>query len=167
MMKSFLKQIVIILFSGIVVIASGGFSLIHHYCACNKNFNYSILIEETECHDEMDDHHCEMKPSSEAISCCQQESTQTQNNHQHCGDNHDCCSLEYFYFKTDNFDLSGNSKVNFVFIVAYVAEIQNNQNQAQQAEFIIYQISNNLPPPEYGKKLLYSIHQLKIATPLA
>jgi len=166
-MKSILPQILIILFSGIIVFASGGFNLIHHYCGCTEDDNISILVEKSCCSDEEDIYNCDIDSASEPASCCQNEAPLNQTKHNHCDEGGDCCSSEYLYFKTDNFDLSGNSRVNFVFIVAYVAEIQNNQNQAQQAEFLIYQISNNLPPPEYGKELLYSIHQLKIATPLA
>ncbi len=66
----------------------------------------------------------------------------------------DCCSSEYFYFKTDNFDLSGNNRINLVFLAYMLQKFKAYQNHNYyRAKFLIYQISNNLPPPEYGIEL--------------
>jgi len=164
-MKKFVQQILIVLFSGVIVIASGGFSLIHHYCGCSENESVYILIDNSYCHEDMNDQFCEIELNNEPVSCCQTETPKNQTQQQ-CGEEGDCCSSEYHYFKTDNFDLSGNHRVNLDFTIAYKAIILDNQSQKLLTEGFTFQINNNLPPPEYGKELLYSIHQLKIATPL-
>lgn len=165
-MKNILQQILIYLFSGIIVIASGGFGLVHHYCGCTEKENISILTETSCCYDGMENLACNSESVTESSSCCQVDIREKPVKSHTCNGKNDCCSSEYFYFKTDNFDLSGHHRINLDFDIAYTAIILEDQNLNRLTEGFTFPINNNLPPPEYGKELLFSIHQLKIATPL-
>jgi len=165
-MKNLLKQISVILISGLLIIASGGFGLIHHYCGCTDNENISILTENSCCPDDMKSIACKIDSETETVSCCQVDTSEKPANSNDCSGEDGCCSSEYLYFKTDKFDLSGNNRINLDFTIAYKTIILDNQSQDLLTEGFTFQINNNLPPPEYGKNLLTSLHQLKIAAPL-
>lgn len=162
-MKTFIKQISVLILSGILVFASGGFSLIHHYCGCSDNNNLSLMIEDESCHDNDVDQCCIVSIPDTKENCCDEQNNKAHRAHEQGGDKHNCCSSEYFYFKTDNFDLSGKKEITFDFIIAFVQEISTEKSQKNIPESLVHQINNDLPPPDYGIELLYSIHQLKIA----
>ncbi|MEZ5197874.1 MAG: hypothetical protein R2764_16255 [Bacteroidales bacterium] len=166
MMKIFFKQILFILISGIIVIASGGFSLVHHYCSCTNDFNIAILDEKSCCHDEGKDQQCANMPDDEKYSCCSAEKKESATNHKHCTDGSHCCSFEYFYLKTDSFDFSGKKRISLEFIISYLAVINDVKDDNSLWDSYQQLLNHNLPPPDYGKKLLFSLHQIKIPTPL-
>jgi hypothetical protein len=121
------------------------------------------MIEDTSCHDDADQC-CIVSIPNPKENCCDEQNKKTHHAHQQCGDEHNCCSSEYFYFKTDNFDLSGKKEIKFDFIVAFVQEVSTEKLQNNISESLVHKINNDLPPPDYGTELLYSIQQLKIAS---
>lgn len=165
-MKTIFKQLIFILFSGIMVIASGGFNLVHHYCSCSQNINTTILFDSPGCDNEGTEDHCGNNADIEEPSCCQQKNNDLPTNQSQCDNGKNCCSSEYSFFKTDTFDLSGKTRINPDLKIVTVTEINDYQNQDPQSDFFIQIIDYDLPPPDYGKELLFSLHQLKIATPL-
>lgn len=146
--------------------ASGGFSLVHHYCSCANDFNITILNEESCCHNEVKDRHCTTLPNDEKSSCCSSERKEAPANHKHCTDGGHCCSFEYFYLKTDSFDFSGKKRISLEFIISYITIINDVKDDNPLRDSYQQLLDDNLPPPDYGKKLLFSLHQIKIPTPL-
>lgn len=122
------------------------------------------MMEDESCHENDADHCCNVSITDQKETCCDEQNKNAHHVHQPCGDEHNCCSSEYLYFKTDHFDLSGKKVIKFNFIVAYVHEISTEKFQNTISESFIHQINKDLPPPNYGTNLLVAIHQLKIAS---
>lgn len=164
-MQQLIKQILLIITTIMLVVASGGFSLYQHYCSCEGDVNNSIILESADCYASSENQSCCAIPIEEDV-CCQTEAKQN-TTHSHCSDDDNCCTSEVSFFKTDEFNYSFDDKKSFQFIVAFVNIIepiylQNLEDFAKETNF-----SADLPPPDYGIGFLIIQHQLKIAPPLA
>jgi hypothetical protein len=164
MYKNILRQIVVFLFSAIFVVASGGFSLIYHYCACSDDFTCSVLVERSDCHDKST-FHLSIDSDEMASSCCHEKKCLSQNK-LYCNDDHNCCTTKFFYLQTDDFDLSGKNKAELRVLLDTVFKNSDISDPEKISDNCNYQLPAKDPPLASGKKLLVSIHQLKIASVL-
>lgn len=164
-MRQLLKQISVIISAIMLVIASGGFSFYQHYCNCADEVNSSVVIMSTDCHEEEENQACCTLQLEEVTSCCQSESDQNIS-HQQCENSDNCCTSEVTFLKTDDFDYSFDQKKSFSFIVAFVNVLESIYLQKNQCFIKETTFTADLPPPEYGKELLITLHQFKIASPL-
>ena len=164
-MRQLLKQIAVIISAIMLIIASGGFSFYQHYCNCTDEFSSSVVIESTDCHEDEESHICSTGKIDHVASCCQTETDQNIIN-QKCEATHNCCTTDYTFLKTDNFDYSFVQKKSFSFITAYVLVLETTYTQKDHSFLKKNTFTDDLPPLEYGKELLITLHQFKIASPL-
>jgi len=149
-----------------LVTASGGFSLIKHYCNCAMEVTGSLVIEPADCNESEEVETCCLVQIEKETSYCQTRTDQINSHHQ-CENTNNCCTSKATFLKTDDFDYSQEQKRSFGFIVAFVNVLEANNLQKKQSciqETTSY--TSDLPPPEYGKKLLVILNQFKIASPI-
>lgn len=164
-MHQLLKQILIIVSALVLVVASGGFSLYQNYCICESETSSSVLIESAGCNDtEVAEACCSVQIEKERSSF-HTEIDQIISHHP-CKSKEDCCTSEVTFLKTDNFNFSVDEKKSFQFITAFVIVLESNTFQKEQYFIEELSYTADLPPPDYGKKLLVTLHQFKIASPL-
>lgn len=162
-MISVIKHTAIVLFAAIVMIASGGFSLVHHYCACSGMEFRAVMVQDVECEHENESHCCNAeKVQSPSCDHCDANLPAEQDH-----PNHNCCNTEFTFFKTDNFDIQKSVKKSFEFVAAYAMVLHQEVDNEPAGFGSIGFLTEESPPPLYGKDLLQSIQQLKIATPQA
>ena len=165
-MLQLLKKIFVIISATMLVIASGGFSLYQQYCSCEGDINNSIIVETANCYESNKSELCCEVPNNKVTSYCQAEAEQ-HTSHSHCDDADNCCTSEVSFLKTDEFNYSFDEKKSFQFITAFVniiesISLQNLEDFTKETNFIA-----DLPPPDYGIGFLITLHQLKIAPPIA
>lgn len=148
-----------------LVIASGGFSLYQHYCNCAGEVNNSIVVESQDCQENEERKSCGIVPDEKVSSCCKPETHQTKSFYQ-CESSINCCTYEVTFLKTDDFNCSFDQKRSFSFIVAFVNVIGSNDLRNELTFIKETTFTSDLPPPDFGKELLISLHQFKFASPL-
>lgn len=156
-----IKNIGVLFLSLVIVFASGGYNLFKHQCGTTGLVTTSIIIEE-QCGDNSDDGNLHSYPEN---ACCESNDNEEPSSSS-CEDNHDCCITSFTFFKTDQYNLTETAKKSFEFEISYTAilEIEIPESVIFCKEKINYTLK--IPPPDYGKQLLFSIHQLKIPSPL-
>ena len=163
-MNIIIKNIKVLALAIVITFATGGYNLFQHQCGNTGNITTSILIEE-ECDSETDHNQivCH-SPEKSTHSCC--ESNEPENHLLNQCDDHQCCNTYLTFFKTDNYNLTKSAKKSFKFVIGYTVllEIDLAENHLSRKEKVIFQ--SGIPPPDYGKQLLLSIHKLKIPSPL-
>ena len=158
-MISVIKHTAIVLFAAIVMIASGGFNLVHHYCACTGMEFRAVMVQDVDCEHEKESHCCNTeKVRSPACDHCETNFPAEQD-HQ----DHNCCNTEFTFFKTDYFDIQKSVKKNFEFVAAYVVVIGTDEFEDNEILQKTGLTGEESPPELFGKELLTSIQQLKIA----
>jgi len=161
-MISVFKHIAIILFATLVVIASGGFNLVRHYCACTGMELKAVMVQNIACENEKKGHCCSMEIKKKPA--CDHCTKHNPAKHKH--KNHKCCHTEFTFFKTDKFDIQKSVKKSFEFVAAYSMVLYQQIYSEAEGNGSVHFLSDESPPPLFGKDLLHSLNQLKIADPL-
>lgn len=162
--KNFISFILVLFF-----LSSTGVPQVIHQCNLTgeKSFDVCAACSKEE-HEEMESC-CEVEPV-EQPSCCEDEATEASNEADGaCSVSSpadvSCCSDQISLLKIhDDFSVSGSQKTGDAgMIVVATVDLTTTEsgNSSIVAEF------QDIPPPLFGKDLLFSIHQLKIALPLA
>lgn len=164
-MKTVIKKSAIVFLAVMLIMATGGFSVYHHFCRCEGESKASVFMDAT-C-----DHDCASVSEPAACcspapkhSCCASEPVDTKTSSNH---DKDCCnSSSEFYKIFDNFRVNFE-KVSLKFIVGVIQVLTGIDFIKEPiAAKIAAPDSNDTSPPIYGTELLHYIHQLKIAQPL-
>jgi len=146
------KRILISILTLLFLVSTIGLPIYSHYCEMmeKKSLNECVM-----CANEVE--------QVEETSCCSEMKTQYQ---VEISDLHTRCCIDNFDYKKieDNF----SQPITFKLIFAnddtgiLVDEVNNPENVKTQSYLNTY----NLPPPQYGKELLNTIHQLKLDLPV-
>lgn len=151
MNKKFLTLSLIFAFT----LSTAGLPVILHMCSISGS---KSLVSCNNCEEE--------KKAEEQKSCCEQENSTAKNTEpviSHA-DNITCCSDQITQIKIDDeFSVKSVDKVQQTVVVVSVVPTTNT---AEKNENYFLNDSGFSPEPIYGKLLLKSIHQLKIANPL-
>ncbi len=151
-------------------LSSTGIPQVIHQCNLTgeKSLDFCAACSEKE-HENSEASCCETVPVEEP-SCCEDEAPAgTAAKDDSCvivkADEHTCCSDQVNLLKiTDNFSTSTAQKsLDAGTVVIATVDVTFNALSGCNTEG--YQ--QDIPPPLFGKHLLYSLHQLKIATPLS
>lgn len=164
-MFQIIKQISVIFSAVILIIASGGFNFYQRYCNCTDEISHSIVIESPPCYEEEKPITCSSDNADNATSCCETEPDK-KNKNRDCESTDNCCTVEFTFLKTDIYDYTIDQKKSFNFTSSYVLTPESIEDQKKYTFIEKYTFAFDLPPPDYGKELLISLHQIKIATPL-
>ena len=154
-------QTTAILFTALMlVMATGGFSIYHHFCQCAGKETASFFQTTT----------CTLEKSAvKPAGCCHQDVPAC------CMDKADvnleksctkdkCCDSSASFFKiSDNYTVS-IGKVSLKFVVSFVQYLMGNILISEPQEFAVrIPEFNDTSPPLFGTDLLHHLHQLKIA----
>jgi hypothetical protein len=163
-MKTVLQKSVIYFLAVMLIMATGGFSVYHHFCRCEGESTGSVFFE-ADC-----DHSCATGPVAECCttpakghSCCESPIPgPAKSGHDH----DDCCDSSSSFFKIqDNFRVSVE-KISLKFIAGMIkilAGIDLVSRPTAQAR--VQPMLRDASPPIYGTDLLHHIHQLKLDQP--
>jgi len=161
-MFQIIKQISIIFSAVLLIIASGGFSFYQRHCICTDEISHSIVIESPACNEDKRAITCS---TAEVTSCCETETNQN-NDNKDCESTDECCSTVYTFLKTDFFDYTISQKKSFNITTTFVLVPESFDDKREYSFIENYTFAFDLPPPVFGKELLITLHQIKIATPL-
>jgi hypothetical protein len=159
-MKIVIRNIGFLFLAVVIVFATGGYNLIKHQCGTTGHITTSVFIEE----------HCEMDveksgEQEKQKSCCGLAGEKNPSS-LGCEDHHNCCHTSFTFFKTDQFDNTKSSNKSFEFVILYASSIKIKTLKDFSCLEDIIKYNLKIPPSDYGKQLLFSIHQLKIPSPL-
>jgi hypothetical protein len=161
-MKTALQKSVIYLLAVMLIMATGGFSVYHHFCRCEGESTGSVFFE-ADC-----DHSCATGPVAECCnssargdSCCET-TVPAKKGHDHS----DCCNSSSSFFKIqDNFRVSVE-KISLKFIAGMTKVLTGIDLVSQPtAKAHVQPRVLDASPPPYGTDLLHHIHQLKLDQP--
>jgi len=151
-----IKNIGVVFIVSLLILATGGVSVFHHICHCAGEMSASLFIEAD----------CEVDHSEAA--CCSAETTasccQVKNNNEpgHSCDNEDCCQNTVQFLKISDSFQPGVEKiiVKPCLAASMVAWSILREEIIPAPSFNI--ISSDLPPPDTGRQIVVSLHQLKL-----
>jgi hypothetical protein len=151
-----IKNIGVIFIVSLLILATGGVSVFHHICHCAGEMSASLFVE-ADC-----DH------SHSGAACCSAETTasccQVNNNNEpgHSCDNKDCCQDTMQFLKISDSFQPGVEKIIVKPFLATISLIfiDKNEDIKSLPNFNIY--ASDLPPPDTGKQIVVSLHQLKL-----
>jgi hypothetical protein len=141
----------------LLILATGGFSIYHHFCYCEGESS-SLFFKET-C-----DHHHAPAPLSccskkEVKSCCEKEPAKEKK--QTCHKGHCCQNISQFLKISDSFQ-PGLAKISLKPLVVASAlpsiDIQEDTHIIPHLNLF----TNGLPPPDTGRQIILALHQLKL-----
>lgn len=160
-MITIFKQIGFILATILILGASGGISLYHHYCSCDKSNESSVFFEmDDNCHQD-ETQCCNTKAVEKSTGYC---SFDNEGSHEDSDNNcnTDCCSTDYVFYSVDSYKISSLTKKSFKFLQAYCVILNHSEIFELNTGHSSITYYTDLPPPEFGRDLLISFHQLKI-----
>lgn len=166
-MITIIRNILVLILATIIIIASGGFNIYQSNCACDENPTNTITLTEQYCQLENEVTSCCANEIVSEPLCCTEKKIATDLINSNCNAQDNCCSSESTFFKTDIFDFPSTSHKSFEFIIAFVSVLNFSQKVDVQFIFSEVNYSFDLPPPKYGKQLLFEINQLKLDSFLA
>ena len=144
------KKISILTLTILFVVSTTGMPIWSHYC---EMIGKKSLSECQACKEEKE----------ETFSCCSMEESDFEI--QLKAEESNCCFDEFDYKKIeDNFFQSITS--NIIPIAVVIKELHLSTLDFQNENKFAQKTNYNLPPPKFGKQLLQTIHQLKIALPV-
>jgi hypothetical protein len=155
-----LKHILIFLAVVLIVAATGGISLIRHYCSCSGENLSSIYSKSFDCHQDDGDHCCVKSPAGQNENCCSSNSRDGAGKHV-CEPEHNCCSTVYSYFKTDQVNLIESLDKSWRFYPVGQTAFSVSETKSLTGKELVQPTSDRSPPPIYGMQLLILLHQLK------
>jgi len=157
-MKKAIKNIALLLIVTLVIMATGGFSIYHHICNCAGDASASLFLETTCDHESsaVSSSCCSVKENS---SCCDTEPGEEDKTACH---DEDCCQTSSQFLKINDSFQPGFEKVSFkpVLVISTLLALDISvDDYSNQSLNLIF---SDLPPPDSGKQILLSLHQLKL-----
>jgi len=139
-----------------MILATGGVSVFHHICHCAGEISASLFVE-ADC-----DHNHSKAACCSAVttsSCCQ---VKNNNEPGHSCDDGDCCQNTVQFLKISDSFQPGVEKI---IVKPFLAEtsmifIDIEEEINSLHSFNIY--ASDLPPPDTGRQIVVSLHQLKL-----
>jgi hypothetical protein len=144
---------------------TAGFQVFKHTCT-SHNFSAISLLETPECESEInvaeEIDNCCMSEESIKSNCCEVESIDDANEVSVI--EFKCCISALDVLKIQD-DLFSQIVKEIIFSEEPIYTFSYNKIEKQNLEQSLILQNNNLPPPKFGKKLLNTIHQLKLDIP--
>jgi hypothetical protein len=164
LMKTVVRHIVTYFSALLIVAATGGISLIEHYCGCQNEQRSSLFTESVQCHLEDNESCCADKTYQTTDLCCSKD-TGSEEKSQHHHSDHDCCSTVYSYYKTDQVNLKKPVTAPGKFFHSYVVLLVDSRMDQESSGSVFGFRDAHPPPTAYGKDLLNLLHQRKLEAP--
>lgn len=157
-MKKAINNLALLLIVTLVIMATGGFSIYHHICNCAGDTSASLFLEIS----------CDHESSTVSSSCCSVKENNSccdtepgEQDKTACNDE-DCCQTSSQFLKINDLFQHGFEKVSFksapVISTLLALYISVDEHSTQSLNLVFA----DLPPPDSGKQILLSLHQLKL-----
>jgi hypothetical protein len=157
-MKQIIKNISLLMIVGLLILATGGFSVYRHICHCAGELSSSVILEAT-CNHENPDSGSTCCDAEDTQSCCKDKSKKETKQSCH-GD--DCCQTSSQFLKINDSFQPGLEKLHFKPIAA-VSALLCIVITEDVLSIPAYNINtSDLPPPDSGRQIVLSLHQLKL-----
>jgi len=131
--------------------ATTGVTVYSHYCSLSDSVNTSLFVDDADC-----DHHTERAVTQ---SCCDEKKSCSSEM-----EDTDCCATQKQVFKIASlFNAPENSKKVIVLNIILLEHIMIHFEKIDDLHTKDLPSTEQLPPGIYGKELLLTIHQQKIA----
>ncbi len=166
-MKSIVKNIFTTIVAFTLLFSITGFQVYKHTCAAH-NFSAVSVIETPECEKDHQviketDDCCKIEDTVEP-SCCDSEARDNTYGSEVITSQISCCTSTIENFKSaESLFPPAEKKNGFGEVDVEIINVNLEVDQYSNVKTTIN--TYDLPPPVYGKKLLQTIHQLKIHTP--
>ena len=157
-MMQIIRNITVIIIVGLLIVATGGFSIYHHLCNCKGERSASVFMETT----------CDPQNSSPAASCCSDQEIpscckekQSQETKHQCNGN-DCCNTSIQFLKINDVFQPGLEKISLKPVIAASSILFIDVKEDVLSTPIDNICFSDLPPPDSGRQIVLSLHQLKL-----
>lgn len=139
---------------GVFLLSTIGFTVYESYCHCLDKTTESFFKEVGD-----DCHH----NTAHTTSCCEEQAT-TPTCHINANQCHD---TEMAYIKLNTSYIGQTiEKITPSIVTIFVVKALVLPDKSWNSLVVIHQIEQTIPPPRYGKTLLFFTHQLKIGAPV-
>ena len=167
-MKNLTKNILTAILAITILIGTTGLQVYKHICATH-NFAGVSLLGTPQCEKNHTDFaetaDCCKNEEVEPVSCCESENSAENYPLNYASPYEDCCVSIVDNKKIDENIYPPIDKKFISAEISVITSIDTNEIKNQSSVFT-NSTSNDLPPPMFGRKLLQSLHQLKIDTPV-
>ncbi len=157
-MKQIIKNITLLLIVGLLIMATGGFSVYRHICHCAGEMSSSVILEVT-CDNDNPASASSCCSSDDTPACCQDKAPQ-ETKHSCNGD--DCCQTSSQFLKINDSFQPGLEKLNLKPIAAVSALLCIVITEDARSMPAFHINASDLPPPDSGRQIVLSLHQLKL-----
>ncbi len=149
----------------VILLSLGGYHVYQHDCFCSGRSNTSFLIENVSCQHENVETESTACHDHSCFGCCNIDPLNTTGNK---GIDHNCCKTSKVFLKlSELFNVPMENSFFKIHLTAFVFFEINPENHQTELNFPASENTPNLPPPLFGKALLFTLHQLKITPPVA
>jgi len=163
-MFDYFKKLLILFAVVVVLFATSGFSVYHHHCSCSEMAETSLLIKKFDCSQFNNQEASCTARSQEKPGCCQTAEIIPESEEDSSGE--DCCSTTQDFIKI-TIDLKiDHYRPAIQLYSTLLALVSIEDHISKTEEFGGFQ-KIEAPPPQTGKALLISNHQLKLDIPVS
>ena len=155
-----IRNIGVVFIVSLLILATGGFSVYHHVCHCAGEMSASVFIEAGCGHENSQASCCN---TEEKNSCCMEQPGH--DSKRACHDQ-DCCQNSIQFLKIYDSFQPGLAKINLKPCLVATALVFIDIPDDIRSTTTLDINSADLPPPDTGRQILISLHQLKLDTHL-
>jgi hypothetical protein len=157
-MKQIIKNIALFAVVGLLILATGGFTIYQHFCHCEEEVSASVFMKTS----------CDHRHSSPAAPCCKAEQTPScckekpaPARKHHCNGK-DCCKTSSRFLKINDSFQSGPGKITVKPVLVASAIVFDYIEKEIPFHINLSLCNSDLPPPDTGRQIVVSLHQLKL-----
>jgi hypothetical protein len=152
-----IRNIGTVLVVSLLIMATGGFSIYHHFCHCAGEISASVFMEAL-CDHENSSASCCSSP--ETHSCCMEKPVR--DSKPACHDDDNCCQTSSQFLKISDSFQPGFEKISLKPFVVTSAILFFDILADENALPHLNLIHADLPPPDSGRQIILELHQLKL-----
>jgi hypothetical protein len=155
-----IRNIGVLFIVTLMIMATGGVSVYHHFCHCGGEMSASVFFEAA-CEHEDDAPSC--CSAEQTKSCCVEEN---EGETKHACHDENCCRNTIEFVKISDSFHPGFEKITLKPCLLVSALILTDIQESILSTPALNIYSSDLPPPDSGRQILISLHQLKLDTHL-
>lgn len=149
----------------VILLSLGGYHVYQHDCFCSGKSNTSFIVENVSCQHENSEAESSTCHDHSSFGCCNIDPLITDCNKEI---DHNCCKTSKVFLKlSELFNVPMETSSCKIYLTAFVFFEISPENHQRELNFLIPDNTPDLPPPLFGKALLFTLHQLKITLPVA
>ncbi|MCK5840330.1 MAG: hypothetical protein KAG99_10805 [Bacteroidales bacterium] len=149
----------------VILLSLGGYHVYQHDCFCSGRSNASFIVENVSCQHENVETESTASHDHSSFGCCKI-NPQNSNDNKEIG--HNCCKTSKVFLKlSELFNIPMENSFCKIHFPAFVFSEISPESHQTELNFLTSDNTPDLPPPLFGKALLFTLHQLKITPAVA